>query len=103
MNTVKIEGKNWDFTYMSIIHVESISFECYFIPHFGGGFAHHVKMFKAWELVAESTSQYWNRTWERWEFQTAILDCLDKYEKQQVKQAKKLNKRLTKLFMNHAF
>jgi hypothetical protein len=104
MQTIKINGENWDYSYSKVIHIEWIcSFECYFIPYWRTGFAHYVRMYKAEKLVCDCVSEYYNRTRESRDFQTAILSCLDKYEKKQIKQAKSLTRRLTTLFENHEF
>lgn len=104
MQTIKINGENWDYSYSKTIHIEwTCSFECYFIPYWRTGFAHYVRMYKAEKLVCDCVTEYYNRTRESRDFQTAILSCLDKYEKKQVKQAKNLTKRLTALFENHEF
>ena len=41
------------------------------------GFAHDVTMMENWRTVAKATRHYINRTWENWDYQSAILDAIE--------------------------
>ena len=40
------------------------------------GFAHDVTMMENWRTAAKATAYYINRTWECWNYQTAILQAI---------------------------
>lgn len=67
MRIFKIKSKNIDFICES--------------KNTRNGFKHKCIMFKNGYEVAGASRFYLNRTWESFEFQSVIKDCIDKYNK----------------------
>ncbi len=66
--------------------------QCEFLSHgvrgeYGSTWGHRVKLYKDGTEVAKVVIPYYNRTWERYEYESAMHAVLDKYKQKLVKQA----------------
>lgn len=66
--------------------------QCEFLSHgvrgeYGRTWGHRVKLYKDGTEVAKAVIPYYNRTWERYEYESAMREVLYKYKQKLVKQA----------------
>lgn len=66
--------------------------KCEFLNHgvhgeWGSTWGHRVKLYKDGIEVAKVVIPYYNRTWERYEFESAMRQALYKYKQKMIKQA----------------
>ena len=74
----------WKFTFLCKSDYDRIAFH------------HTADAIFNWRYVWHSYCQYYNRTWERWTYQTAVLDCLDNVEKEYREDERKYREERTK-------
>ena len=57
------------------------------------GFVHEARLYREHDLITETKCQYYNRTWERYRFESVVGSVLYNYEEELIRKSKEYAKK----------